>query len=53
MHTEFRWGNLMEREHLGSRRRWEDNINLDLKEVGWGAWTGWIWLGIGTGCGVS
>jgi hypothetical protein len=25
------------------RRRWEDNIKMDLREVGWGAWTGSIW----------
>jgi hypothetical protein len=31
------------------RRRWEDNIKMDLREVGWGAWTGSIWLRIGTG----
>jgi hypothetical protein len=31
------------------RRRWEDNIKIDLREVGWGAWTGSIWLRIGTG----
>jgi hypothetical protein len=30
------------------RRRWEDNIKMDLQEVGWGAWTGLIWLGIWT-----
>jgi hypothetical protein len=29
-------------------RRWEDNIKMDLQEVGWGAWTGLIWLRIGT-----
>jgi hypothetical protein len=28
------------------RRRWEDNIEMDLQEVGWGPWTGLIWLGI-------
>ena len=22
------------------RRRWKDNIKMDLQEVGWGAWTG-------------
>jgi hypothetical protein len=22
------------------RRRWEDNIKMDHREVGWGAWTG-------------
>jgi hypothetical protein len=31
------------------RRRWEDNIKMNLREVGWGAWTGSIWLRIGTG----
>jgi hypothetical protein len=24
------------------RRRWEDNIKMDLREVGWGAWIGSI-----------
>ena len=34
------------------RRRWQDNIKKDLQEVGWGgAWTGLIWLGLGTGGG--
>jgi hypothetical protein len=32
------------------RRRWKDNIKMDLKELGWEAWTGLIWLRIGT-CG--
>jgi hypothetical protein len=42
------------RRPLGrSRRRWEDNIKMDLQEVGWGeAWTGLIWLNIGTGGGL-
>jgi len=34
------------------RRRWKDNIKMDLQEVGCGAWTGLIWLRIGTGCGL-
>jgi hypothetical protein len=34
------------------RRRWEDNIKMDLQEVGRGVWgTGWSWLRIGTGGG--
>ena len=33
------------------RRRWEDNIKMDLQEVGCGEWTGSSWLGIGTGGG--
>jgi hypothetical protein len=31
------------------RLRGEDNIKICLKEVGWEAWTGLIWLRIGTG----
>jgi hypothetical protein len=35
------------------RRRREDNIEMDLQEVGWGeSWTGLIWLRIGTGGGL-
>jgi hypothetical protein len=38
------------RRPLGRHRcRWEDNIKMDLREVGWGVWTGSIWLRIGTG----
>jgi len=33
------------------RRRWEDNIKMDLQEVGCGAWTGSNWLRIGTSDG--
>jgi len=32
-----------------SRRRWEDNIKMDLQEVGCGILTGLIWLSIRTG----
>jgi hypothetical protein len=40
------------RRPLGrSRRRWED-IKMDLREVGWRAWAGWVWLRIGTGGGL-
>jgi hypothetical protein len=34
------------------RRKWEDNIKMDLREVGVGAQTGLIWLRIGTGGGL-
>jgi hypothetical protein len=34
------------------RCRWEDNIKMDIQEVGWGAWSGLIWLRIGTGGGL-
>ena len=37
------------RKPLGrSRRRWEDNIKMVLKEVDWKTWPGLIWLRIGT-----
>jgi hypothetical protein len=31
------------------RRRWVDNIRMELGEVGWSDWTGLVWLRIGTG----
>jgi hypothetical protein len=34
-----------------TRRRWEDNIKMDLQEVEEIVGTGWIWLRIGTGGG--
>jgi hypothetical protein len=34
------------------RLRWEDNTKTDLREVGGEAWTGSIWLRIGTGGGL-
>jgi hypothetical protein len=30
------------------RLRWEDNIRMDLQEVGCGVWTGLIWVRIET-----
>jgi hypothetical protein len=30
------------------RRRWEDGIIMDLREIGWGLWIGFDWLKIGT-----
>jgi hypothetical protein len=29
------------------RRRWGDNIKMDLREIGCGGWTGLNWLRIG------
>jgi hypothetical protein len=35
------------KRHLGRlRRRWENNIKMDLQEVGCGGWTGLSWLRI-------
>jgi len=33
------------------RLRWVDSIKMDLREEGWGLWTGLIWLSIGMGGG--
>jgi hypothetical protein len=32
--------------------RWEDNIKMDLQEMGGVAWYGLMWLRIGTGGGL-
>jgi hypothetical protein len=34
------------------RRRWEDGIKMDLREIGWGVWSGFTWLRIGIFCGL-
>jgi hypothetical protein len=34
------------------RHRWEDNIKMDLRDVGRETWTSSIWLRIGTGSGL-
>jgi hypothetical protein len=31
-----------------SRRKWDDNIKMDFRGIGWVVWTGLIWLRIGT-----
>jgi hypothetical protein len=31
--------------------RWEGNMKMYIQEIGWGAWTGLIWLKIWTGGG--
>jgi hypothetical protein len=49
---EERMGKPEGRRPLGRpRRRWLNNIRMDLVEVGWGD-VDWIWLRIGTGGGL-
>jgi len=49
----FWWGKREGKRPLGRpRHRWEDNIKMDLQEVGWGDWTGLIWLKIWTDGGL-
>jgi hypothetical protein len=33
----------------GPRRKWEDAIRMELREIGGGVWIGFDWLRIGTG----
>ena len=50
--TGFWWRNLRKRDHLEDPGVGERLISkMDLQEVGWGSWTGMIWLRIGTGGG--
>jgi hypothetical protein len=30
------------------RHRWEGGIQMDLGKIGWGVWSGFTWLRIGT-----
>jgi hypothetical protein len=30
------------------KRRWEDGIRMHHREIGWGVWSGFTWLRIGT-----
>jgi hypothetical protein len=34
------------------RRRWEGGIKMDREEIGWGVWSGFTWLKIGTVGGI-
>jgi len=52
VYTEFCWGKPEGKRPLGKpRRRWEDNIKMNLQEVGWEVWTRSSWLRIGRGGG--
>jgi len=35
-----------------TKRRWEDSIRIDVREIGWNMWTGFIWPRIGTSGGL-
>jgi hypothetical protein len=41
------------RRPLGKPRlKWKDNIKMDLREIGFAEWIGFIWFRIGTGGGL-
>jgi hypothetical protein len=49
MCTGFWWESPDGKRPLGRpRRRWEEGIKVELGEVGWGVWSGFTWLRIGT-----
>jgi hypothetical protein len=50
--TGFRWENRRKRSLERPRGRWENGINMDLRDVGRGVWSGFTWLRIGTGGGL-
>ena len=48
--TSYLLKQILKKTPLGRpRHRWEDNIKMDLQEMGMGAWTGFIWLRTWTG----
>jgi hypothetical protein len=53
MHTGF-WREIQkERDQKEDKRRWEDNIKMDFRDIYDGAvWTGFIWLRIGISGGI-
>jgi hypothetical protein len=42
---------LVEKSDGRFRHRYEDNIKIYLRELGWKTWTEWMWIRIGTGGG--
>jgi hypothetical protein len=46
--TGFWWESQKEKPLERPRCRWEDGIKMDLTEIGWGLWSGFTWLRIGT-----
>jgi hypothetical protein len=50
--TGFRLESLKERDRLQDFRKWMGDITAELTEIGKEAYTGCIWLGIGTSGGL-
>jgi hypothetical protein len=40
MHIIFWWRSYKERDQYEDKRKWDDNINMDLTETGWGGMDG-------------
>jgi hypothetical protein len=49
VHTGLFEGKFEVKSPLGrTRSRWDCNVKMSIPEVGWGGWTGLIWLRMGT-----
>jgi hypothetical protein len=46
------WKSARRRPLERPRDRWENNIKMGLREIGWGAQTGAVWVRMGTGGGL-
>jgi alpha-glucosidase (family GH31 glycosyl hydrolase) len=44
--TGFWWESPKEKDHM--KDQGVDGIKLDLREIGWGVWSGFNWLRVGT-----
>jgi hypothetical protein len=44
--TGFWWKSQREKDHL--KDQGVDEIKMELREIGWGVWSGFTWLRIGT-----
>jgi hypothetical protein len=46
-------GKSQRKEPLGRQKcGWEDGIRMDLREIGWGVWSGFTWLRLRTDGGL-
>jgi hypothetical protein len=46
------WWESQRKETIRKTYMWEDNIKMDLREIGWGVCTGLIWLWMRTSGGL-
>jgi len=52
LRTRFWWRSLRKTPLGRPRRRWENNIKMNLQDIGWGSWTGLTWFRIGKDGGL-
>jgi hypothetical protein len=52
MRTKFWFESLRGRDHSEDQGVDGDNIKIDLKEIEFGMWIGFVWIRLGTGGGL-